>query len=66
MSTQEITSTKNLPELSMNDQYTPWQILGIWLAGGVPVWLLGWMAYPPMSAGLPPLDAGLLRMKLLQ
>lgn len=29
------------------------------------MWLLGWVAYPAMSAGLPPVDAGLLRMKLL-
>jgi membrane protease YdiL (CAAX protease family) len=46
-------------------QYSLWQILGIWLAAGVPMWLLGWVAYPAMSAGLAPLDAGLLRMKLL-
>lgn len=56
MSTQEVTSKK--------DQYTLWQILGIWLAAGAPMWLLGWVAYPTLSAGLPPLDAGLLRMKL--
>ena len=57
MSTQEITSKK--------DQYTLWQILGIWLAAGAPMWLLGWVAYPAMSAGLLPVDAGLLRMMLL-
>lgn len=56
MSTQE-TSTK--------DQYTLWQIFGIWLAAGVPMWLLGWVAYPAMSADLASMDAGLLRMKLL-
>lgn len=50
---------------SKKNQYTLWQILGIWLAGGAPMWLLGWVAYPTMSAGLPPLDAGLLRVKLL-
>ena len=47
------------------NQYTLWQILGIWLAAGAPMWLLGWVAYPAMSARLPPVDAGLLRMKLL-
>ena len=57
MATQEKTSNK--------DQYTLWQILGIWLAAGAPMWLLGSVAYPAMSAGLPPVDAGLLRMKLL-
>ena len=68
MSTQEITPTNNLQTLSITykkDQYTLWQILGIWLAAGAPMWLLGWLAYPAMSAGLPPVDAGLLRMKLL-
>ena len=57
MSTPEITSRK--------DQYTLWQILGIWFAAGAPMWVLGWVAYPAMSYGLPPVDAGLFRMKLL-
>ena len=70
MSTQEITSTNkvsnkiNLQKVSKN-QYKLWQILGIWLAAGAPMWLLGWVAYPVMSAGLPKVDAGLLRMKLM-
>ena len=46
-------------------QYTLWQILSIWLAAGTPMWLLGWVAYPVMSAGLPPVEAGLLRIKLM-
>ena len=50
---------------SKKDQYTLWQILGIWLAAGAPMGLLGWVAYPVMSAGLSPVDAGLLRIKLL-
>ena len=48
-----------------NEQYSIGKILGIWLAAGVPMWMLGWVAYPALSAGLPPVDAGLLRMKLL-
>ena len=47
MSMQEMTSTNNLRELAMSskaDQYTLWQILGIWLAAGAPMWLLGWVA----------------------
>lgn len=47
------------------NQYTLQQILGIWLAAGAPLWLLGWVAYPALSADLPPTDAGLLRMQLL-
>jgi membrane protease YdiL (CAAX protease family) len=68
MSTQEITSMNKLQELSISsgkDQYTFWQVLGIWLAGSAPMWLLSWVAYPALSAGLPPVEASLLRMKLL-
>lgn len=68
MSSQVITSTNSLQTRSKSakdQQYTLWQILAIWLAAGVPMWLLGWVAYPALSAGLPPVDAGLLRLKLL-
>ncbi|MCC6300889.1 MAG: CPBP family intramembrane metalloprotease [Anaerolineales bacterium] len=67
MTTQEMTSRTNLQGLSLpaKNQYTLWQILGIWLAAAAPMGLLGWVAYPALSAGLPPLDAGLMRMKLL-
>jgi membrane protease YdiL (CAAX protease family) len=68
MSTQVITSTDKQQELSMNyeqGQYTVWQILGIWLVGSAPMWLLGWVAYPALSAGLPSIDAGRLYLKLM-
>ncbi|HEY3474107.1 MAG TPA: CPBP family intramembrane glutamic endopeptidase [Anaerolineales bacterium] len=68
MSAQEATSMDNLQTLAINskkDQYTLGQVLGIWLAAGAPMWLLGWVAYPALSAGLSAIDAGLLRMKLL-
>lgn len=66
MTTQEITSTNNAREFSTfaKEQYTLWQIFGIWLAAGAPMWLLGWVVFPALSADLAPLDAGLLRMKL--
>ena len=48
-----------------NDQYSLAKIIGIWLAAGLPMWLLGWVAYPALSAGLSVVDAGLLRIKLL-
>ena len=67
MSTQTI-STNTTQEHSANreqGQYTVWQILSIWLAAGAPMWLLGWVAYPALSASLQPVDAVLLRMKLL-
>ena len=68
MSMQEMASMDKLQELSISsgkDQYTLWQVLGIWLAGSAPMWLLSWVAYPALSAGLTPVEAGLLRMKLL-
>jgi membrane protease YdiL (CAAX protease family) len=66
MSTPEITSTNNLKVLSTSEkgQYTLWQILGIWLAGGAPIWILAWVIHPVLSRGLAPVDGGLLWMKL--
>lgn len=46
-------------------QYTLWQMIAIWLAAGVPMWVLGWLVYPALSHDLPVVDAGLLRMKLM-
>ncbi len=46
-------------------QYTLWQIIGIWLAAGAPMWVLGWLVYPALSRDLTAVDAGLLRIKLL-
>ena len=51
--------------IPVKGQYVLWQIIGIWLAGSAPMWLLGWIVYPAMSIGLSLVDAGLLRMKLL-
>lgn len=68
MSIQEVTANNQPQVFAKNereDQYALWQIFGIWLAGGAPMWLLGWVAYPVLSAGLPPVEAGLLRLKLL-
>jgi membrane protease YdiL (CAAX protease family) len=48
-----------------NGQYTLGQILGIWLAAGLPMWVLGWLVYPAMSQNLTIVEAGLLRIKLL-
>jgi membrane protease YdiL (CAAX protease family) len=45
-------------------QYSLWQILGIWLAAGAPMWILGWLVYPILSQNLTPVDAALLRIKL--
>ncbi|HEX2990729.1 MAG TPA: hypothetical protein VHO49_08615, partial [Anaerolineales bacterium] len=47
------------------EQYSLWQILGIWLAGGAPMWILAWLVFPAVSRDLHAADAGLLLMKLL-
>lgn len=46
-------------------QYTLGQMIGIWLAAGAPMWILGWLVYPALSQNLAPVEAGLLRIKLL-
>jgi membrane protease YdiL (CAAX protease family) len=68
MSTQEMTSTDNPRKLSAvarKEQYTLWQILGIWLVGGAPMWIFAWLVYPALRQGLPAFDGGLLWMKLM-
>jgi len=57
-------NNQELP-IPVKGQYALWQIIGIWLAGGAPLWILGWLVYPAMSVGLPPAEAALLRFKLL-
>jgi len=67
MLTEEITTTNQMPGVStsVKKQFALWQIVGIWLAAGAPVWLLGWLVYPALSVNLPDLEARLLRVKLL-
>lgn len=65
VSQQAIQDGMDRTQAERPDQYTLWQILGIWLVGSAPTWLLGWVAFPALSAGLPVMDAGLLRMTLL-
>ncbi|HSM72254.1 MAG TPA: CPBP family intramembrane glutamic endopeptidase [Anaerolineales bacterium] len=67
MSSHEITSTDQTQGVSTpaNKQYALWQIVGIWLAAGAPMWLLGWLVYPALSVNLPDLEARLLRIKLM-
>ena len=67
MSTRTISSTKNLQERSgsyEHDQYSLWQMVGIWLAGGAPIWILAWLVYPALRQGLSAVDSGLLWMRL--
>ena len=55
----------NATEIQSNEQYSLAKILGIWLAAGIPMWVLGWVAYPALSKGLSTTDAGLMRLRLL-
>lgn len=51
--------------IPVKGQYALWQIIGIWLAVGAPISILGWLVYPVLSVGLPSAEAALLRFKLL-
>ena len=67
MSTQEMISRNTIQDLSTNStktQYTLWQILGIWLAGGAPIWIIAWLVYPALHQGLSLMEGGLLLLKL--
>lgn len=48
-----------------DNQYTLWQIIGIWLAGGALLWFFAWVIHPAMSQGLLAMDRGLLWIKLI-
>ena len=70
MSTQAITSTKNVQGLSMSyekNQYTLWQILGIWALAAIPMGILSWVVFPAVSPDFrsDPLGAGITRMVLI-
>jgi hypothetical protein len=55
----ELTVNGQEHPVNAGDQYTAWQMLGIWLAGGAPMWILGWLVYPAVAKGLAVTDAGL-------
>ena len=59
MSTQEITSSK--------EQYTLWQILGIWSLAANPMWVLSLIVYVAVARGFDTdlLGLGVARMVLL-
>jgi membrane protease YdiL (CAAX protease family) len=49
MSTRVTTSTNKLQKLAVNsekDQYTLWQILGLWVAVSAPMGILTWIVFP--------------------
>jgi len=50
---------------NLKTQFSRARIFGIWLAAGLPMWILGWGVYPLLSSGLGEFDAALMRIKLL-
>jgi uncharacterized protein len=54
-----------LAQAARKDWHALWQIVGIWLLGGAPMWLWAWLVYPPLRQGLSPMDGGLLYEKLM-
>ena len=67
MSTQVVHSANHAQELLTTEekgQYSLWQILGIWLAGGAPIWILAWLVYPALRQGLGAIEGALLWLKL--
>ena len=56
MSTQAIASANNVQELAMSsekDQYTLWQILGIWALVSFPMALMIWVVLPAIIPYVP-------------
>ena len=70
MSTQKNNPSNSPQELSVNrekDQYTIWQILGIWALATIPMGVLSWVVYPAVARGFEsdPLGSGVARIVLL-
>jgi membrane protease YdiL (CAAX protease family) len=57
----------NRTQMERMDQYTLWQILGIWALAALPMGILGWVVFPAVSPDFnsDPLGAGVTRLVLL-
>jgi membrane protease YdiL (CAAX protease family) len=57
----------NHTQVERMDQYTLWQILGIWALAAIPMGILSWVVFPAVSPDLnaDPLGAGVTRIALL-
>ena len=67
LSQPAIQDSKNRTQVERMDQYTLWQILGIWALAALPMGVLGWVVYPAISPDFKsdPLGAGVTRLVLL-
>ena len=65
LSQDAIQDGRDRAQATPKDQRAFWQIVGLWLAGGAPLWIFGWLVYPILRRGLAPIDGGVLWMRLL-
>lgn len=67
LSKQAIQDDLNGSQVQRMEQYTLWQILGIWALAALPMGILSWIVFPALSPefGADPLGAGVTRMLLL-
>jgi uncharacterized protein len=67
LSHQAIQDSVNRAQAEQMDQYTLWQILGIWALAALPMGILSWVVFPAVSPDFnsDPLGAGVTRLVLL-
>ena len=72
MTTEAVSQPANLERVNRThaermDQYTIWQILGIWALAALPMGILGWVVIPVVSPDFKsdPIGAGVTRFVLL-
>jgi membrane protease YdiL (CAAX protease family) len=67
LSHQAIQDSMNRAHAEQMDQYTLWQILGIWAMAALPMGILSWVIFPAVSPDFnsDPLGAGVTRMVLI-
>jgi membrane protease YdiL (CAAX protease family) len=67
LSQDAIQDSMNRARAERTDQYTLWQILGIWALAALPMGILNWVVFPRVSpdANSDPLGAGVTRIMLL-
>jgi membrane protease YdiL (CAAX protease family) len=67
LSHQAIQGSMHRAQAEQMDQYTLWQILGIWALATIPMGILSWIVFPAVSPDFnaDPLGAGVTRMVLI-
>jgi len=67
LSQHTVQNSLNHTQAERIDQYTIWQILGIWVLAALPMGILSWVVFPAVTPDFKsdPLGAGVTRMVLL-